>query len=91
MNADDGNAKSIEAYHGLVRRLLEGDIPHGREFDACRAVLNTVPSGDLATQALCMLLEGALADAGMGIEDTQTLVPLLKELAQGTVTPEEVL
>lgn len=91
MNVVRSRAKSLEAYHELVQRLMVGEIPRGREFDACRAVLYSEPSGDSATTALCMLLEGALADASMKIDDTQILVPLLKQLARRTVTPEEVL
>jgi hypothetical protein len=91
MTDDDPRNRSIAAYHELVSRLLQGTSPHGREFDACRAVLSQEPTGDSTMQALCMLLEGALADAETGIDDTRTVVPLLKELARGTVMPEEVL
>lgn len=78
-------------YRRLVQRVLTGSIPHGTDFDACRAVLRS--QGDVvdAFQALCLLLEGALADPELGIDDTQTLVPLLKDLARGTVAVRELL
>jgi hypothetical protein len=91
MRADDPRAKAIDAYRRLVQRVLEEGIPRGTEFDACRAVLLRETSGDSITHALCLLLEGALADPDLSIDDTQILVPLLKEIARGTVTPEEVL
>ena len=75
----------------LVQRLLDGDIPRGIDFDACRAVVRGEASGEAANKALCMLLEGALADSTLDIDDVQTLVPLIKELARGTVTPEQLL
>jgi hypothetical protein len=79
------------AGHMLVQRLLAGGIPRGLDFDACRALLRSTSIGDAASTALCMLLEGALADAALGIDDTRTVVDLLKGLARGTVTPEELL
>jgi hypothetical protein len=80
-----------QAYRRLVKRVLAGGIPHGREFDACRGVLRSEPSDPAAFQALCMLLEGALADPNLGIDDTQTVVPLLKQLASGDVSVEKLL
>lgn len=80
-----------ESYRRLVQRVLSGRIPQGADFDACRAVLRAEPSGDSAFTALVMLLEGALADPGFDIGDTQRLVPLLKDLARGSVRAEELL
>jgi len=80
-----------ESYRRLVQRVLAGHIPQGPDFDACRAVLCTAPSGEAAFTALSMLLEGALADPSFDIGDTQLLVPLLKELARGSVRVEELL
>ena len=77
-------------YRRLVQRVLTGSIPHGTDFDACRAVLRSQGDDD-AFQALCLLLEGALADPKLGIDDTHTLVPLLKDLARGTVAVRELL
>ena len=80
-----------ESYRRLVQRVLAGHIPQGPDFDACRAVLCTAPSGEAAFTALSMLLEGALADPSFDIGDTQLLVPLLKELARGSVRAEDLL
>jgi len=91
MNAEGPSTATVEGYRRLVQRLIEGGIPHGREFDACRAVLSSEPFGDASTHALCMLLEGALADPEFDIDDTQTIVPLLKHLARGTVSATEVV
>jgi len=75
----------------LVRRLLSGEGPHGTEFDACRAVIRSAPSSEPAFQALVILLEGALADPSLDIDDTQVLVPLIKDLAAGRQRPEDLL
>ncbi len=79
------------AFRDLVANVMEGPSPVGLDFDACRAQLAREPSGEAAYHALCMLLEGALADASFDIGATQTLVRLLKALARGAVRPEEVL
>jgi hypothetical protein len=42
-------------------------------------------------QALCTLLECALADPKLDIDDTQIVVPLLRRLARGAVSVEELL
>lgn len=91
MDAEAPPAPTVEAYRRLVQRLLRGDIPQGREFDACRAVLSSESSGDARNHALCLLLEGALADPTLHIDDTQMIVPLLKHLARGTVSTTEVV
>jgi hypothetical protein len=80
-----------ESYRRLVQRVVSGGIPHGPDFDACRAVLRASPSGEAGFTALAMLLEGALADASFEIADTQLLVPLLKALARGGVRVEDLL
>jgi hypothetical protein len=54
-------------------------------------VLRAGPSPEEAFTALSVLLEGALADPSFDIGDTQLLVPLLKELARGSVRAEELL
>jgi hypothetical protein len=74
----------------LVRRLLEGTLPAGRDFDACRAVMADDPEPDTAFHALTMLLEGALADPRLAIDDTQVLVPLIKGLARGRIRPQDL-
>jgi hypothetical protein len=82
---------AVEAYRRLVQRALGGRIPEGEDFNACRAVLRSGATGQMAFQALCMLLEGVLADPALDIDDAQRLVPLLKDLASGTVRVEELL
>ncbi len=81
----------LDAARRLVHRLREGPTPRGVDFDACRAVLDADSSEDLGFQALCMLLEGALADAATPVDDAMVLVPLLKDLARGRIHPEELL
>ena len=50
-----------------------------------------MPGRPAGFTAIVILLEGALADASFDIGDTQLLVPLLKELARGSVRVEELL
>ncbi len=91
MSPDRSPTEHAVAGHELVRRLLAGGIPHGRDFDACRAVLHATKHGETAFTALCVLLEGALADPGLDISDAQTVVAVLKDLARGRLSPEELL
>ena len=86
-----GRPTDVAACSRLVQRVVRGGIPHGPEYDACRAVVATGPAGEAGFQALCTLLEGALADPALDIEDTQILVPLLRQLARGTVTVGDLL
>ena len=88
MNGTSGNQIM---YRRLVQRVVDGHIPCGRDFDACRAVLRTDCDGPTAFHALCTLLEGALADSTFGVDDTQELVPLLKALAHGEVMAKDIL
>ena len=82
----------LDAYKELVQRVVDGPVPAGDErFDGCRAVLRLQPDSETAFAALCMLLEGALADPDLSVDDTQTVVPLHKALARGTVRPGELL
>jgi len=83
--------QELEAYRRMVRDVLEGDRPSGLDFDACRAGLRSGTAAGSRLEPLCMLLEGALADPTLGIDDTRTVVHLLKALARGTVSPEELL
>jgi hypothetical protein len=74
----------------VLQRVLDGHRPAGAEFEACRAVVRSEPCSDAGFQALCMLLEGALADPRLAIEDAQVVVPLLKALARGDVSPDQL-
>ncbi|MCP4901369.1 MAG: hypothetical protein GY906_30760 [bacterium] len=80
-----------EDFVALVQKVLSGPIPKGLEFDAARAVLIEQPGAPTSFRALCILLEGALAEPTFSVKDTQTLVPLLKELARGTVEARDLL
>ena len=53
-------------------------------------VLSAPATGD-GFRALCMLLEGMLANPELGIDDTATVVRLLKALARKEVLPEDVV
>ncbi len=81
----------IERYRQLVRHLLDGSSPAGDTFAACRAVLRRAPGSEAAFRALCMLLEGALADPQLPIDDAQVIVPVLKNLARGTICVGDLL
>lgn len=91
MTADRSPTTQLQTGRELVRRLLAGGPPHGRDFDSCRALLRNAHGGENAFTALCVLLEGALGDPGLDIGDAQTVVAVLKDLAKGRLTPEELL
>lgn len=91
MQLSDHGPRTLTAYRRLVQRVLEGGIPAGRDFDACRAMLGSAHRGPEAFHALCVLLEGALADPSLDIDEAQNMVPLLKQLARGTITVEDLL
>ncbi len=82
---------TLKRYRDLVHHIRTSSSPSGEQFDACRAVLATNTHPETTLQALTMLLEGALADATLSIDATQDLVPLLKLLARGEISPEELL
>ena len=79
------------SYRELLRRTVVGGAPRGEIFDACRAVLHSDRPVDEVHHATCTLLEGLLADPELAIDDTNTVVQLLKALARGTILPEELL
>lgn len=85
-----GDPIALNAARDLLQRLLDGGRPLGAEFDACRAVVRSEPASEAGFRALCMLLEGALADPRLGIEDAQVVVPLLKALARGELSPDQL-
>ena len=80
-----------DTYKVLVDAILDGPIPTGREYDAARQILRRQPDSPVAFQAMCILLEGALGDADYPSDQTQVLVPLLKELARGTIAVQDLL
>lgn len=89
MTEDLPNA--IDEHRRLVQRILAGGIPEGKDFDACRAVLQSDCNDDAAFAALFRLLEGALADPFFGIDDTQRVVPILKALSRGEISVRELV
>jgi len=89
--AAEATPEQVQAFRAVVRRVVEGERASGGEVEACRAVLGGEANSSLVFQALCMLLEGALADPTLPIDDTRLVVTLLKQLARGGVTPEQVL
>lgn len=89
MTEDLRNA--IHEHRRLVQRILAGGIPEGRDFDACRAVLQTDCDDETAFAALFTLLQGALADPFFGIDETQQVVPILKALTRGEVGARELV
>lgn len=91
MPAAEATPEQVQAFRAVVHRLVGGERAVGGELAACRAVLKAGAEPPLTFHALCMLLEGALADPSLPIDDTQLVVALLKHLARGTVTPEQVL
>ena len=81
----------LEAYRKVVFDALDGLEPAGMEFDACRAIVLSDPASDDGFRALCMLLEGMLASPDLGIDETATVIRLLKALAREEVLPEDVV
>jgi hypothetical protein len=75
----------------LVQRILAGGIPKGKEFDACRAVLQTACNDDDAFSALFFLLQGALADPFFGLDETRRVVHVLKALTRGETRARELM
>ncbi len=90
MSNDNSHPTELAAYRRLVQRVLSGGIPQGLDYEACRAVLQSESSREEAFVALCVLLEGALADPKLDVAETQVVVPLLKRLARGTVGVEDL-
>jgi hypothetical protein len=89
MTEDLPNA--IDEHRRLVQRILAGGIPEGKDFDACRAVLQSDCDDEAAFTALFTLLQGALADPFFGIDETQRVVPILKALSRGEIGVGELV
>jgi len=85
----DDHRNATDEQRRLVQRILAGGIPKGKDFDACRAVMQTDCEDDVAFSALFFLLQGALADPFFGIDETQQVVPILKALARGEIGVRE--
>ena len=91
MAMNDDNRQSILDQRRLVQRILSGNIPSGKELDACRDILKSQCDEESAFAALFTLLQGALADPFYDIDDTQMVVPILKALARGELTAGDLL
>lgn len=82
---------TLAAFRETVSRLRQGPHPQGEEFELCREVLAVASGSPEASQALRVLLEGAMADAHTSIADAQIIMRLLKALDRGEVEPAELL
>jgi hypothetical protein len=78
-------------YQHLVQRIRAGGIPVGKDFDACRAVLDSAEDHETKFRALFTLLEGALSDPFFGIAETRDVVQVLKGLARKEIAVEQLL
>jgi len=87
----DDHRNAIDEQRRLVQRILAGGIPKGKDFDACRAVLQTACDDEVAFSALFTMLQGALADPFFGIDETQQVVPILRALARGDISVRELV
>lgn len=81
----------LSAFRDAVNRLRHGPHPQGEAFELCREVLAVAPGSAEASQALRILLEGAMADAHTSIADAQVIMRLLKALDRGEVQPADIL
>jgi hypothetical protein len=82
---------SVADCRRLVQQLVDGSIPAGKDFDESRAVLRSEPAEDQAFQALFELLQGALADPFLGIDETRRVVPVIKALTRGEIKATEMM
>lgn len=81
----------LGVWREVVGRLEAGPAPRGEAFDLARRVLRTSPATAEAEKALRLLLEGAVADACSGIEDTQAVMAMLKALDRGAIRCSDLL
>jgi hypothetical protein len=86
----DDHRNATDEQRRLVQRILAGGIPKGKEFDACRAVLQSGCNDDEAFAALLYLLQGAVADPFLGIDETRLVVQLLKALTRREIRAGEL-
>lgn len=82
---------SIDEHRRLVQRILAGGIPQGKDFDACRSLLDSDCNEDEAFVALFTLLQGALSDPLFDIRDTQMVVPIIRALVRREVAAKELV
>jgi hypothetical protein len=82
---------SVTDCRRLVQQLVNGSIPAGKDFDEYRAILRAAPAESEAFQALFELLQGALADPFLSIEQTRRVVPVIRALTRGEVKATEMM
>ncbi len=83
--------QTIDEQRRLVQRILGGGIPSGREFDECRAALAAQSDTKTCFNALFTLLQGALADPFFPIDETERVVPIIRDLARGEIEAKDLL
>jgi hypothetical protein len=88
---NDQSETSVTDCRRLVQQLVDGSIPAGKDFDEYRAILRSEPAEDEAFQALFELLQGALADPFLSLEETRRVVPVIKALTRGTIKATEMM
>ena len=81
----------IHEYRHLVQRIRAGGIPVGKDFEACRAVLDSGEDHETKFKALFTLLEGALSDPFYPVAETRDVVQILKGLARKEIAVEQLL
>ncbi|MGQ9495320.1 MAG: hypothetical protein ACUVRY_03550 [Thermoanaerobaculaceae bacterium] len=82
---------ALAQFRETVSRVRQGPHPTGEEFELCREVIAAAPESPEAANALRLLLEGAMADAGLSIADAQVVMQILKFLDKGILSPRELL
>lgn len=82
---------TLDEQRRLVQRVLDGRIPAGRDFDACRGLLRGPCEPQAALDALATVLHGFVADPFVGIEDSARAVAILKAMARGELEAGELL
>lgn len=82
---------ALARFRETVSRVRRGPHPAGEEFELCREVIAAAPESLEAANALRLLLEGAMADAGLSIADAQVVMQILKSLDKGILSPRELL
>jgi hypothetical protein len=91
MGMTEDHRQPLTEQRRLVQRIVSGRIPSAREFDACRKLLTSGCDEEATFAALFTLLQGALADPFLPIDDTRMVVPILKGMARGELTAGDLL
>ncbi|MGV8042647.1 MAG: hypothetical protein AB2L07_22215 [Thermoanaerobaculaceae bacterium] len=81
----------LSFWQEVVARLCAGPAPRGETFELARRVLRASPRTAEAEMAVRLLLEGAVADACTGIEDTRAVMAMLKAADSGEARLSDLL